>query len=80
MSIYPTAFQLFRLDLPSWITEYLIQQPETYPTPEDPMELVTTLTLLTIQYGTGGFPVRHPTIGRAGCESRPLVNEPNHPC
>jgi tRNA(Arg) A34 adenosine deaminase TadA len=54
MSIPSTPFQPFRLELPGWITEYLVQQPDTYPTPGARMELVTTLAELNIQYGTGG--------------------------
>lgn len=54
MSIPLTPFQPFHLELPGWITEYLVQQPETFPTPEARMELVTTLAQLNIQYGTGG--------------------------
>lgn len=54
MSIPSTPFQPFCLELPSWITEYLVQQPETYPTPEAHMDLVTTLAHLNVPYGTGG--------------------------
>jgi tRNA(Arg) A34 adenosine deaminase TadA len=54
MFIHSTRFQPFRLELPGWIAEYLIKQPETYPTPEARMELVTTLAQLNIQFETGG--------------------------
>lgn len=54
MSLPSTPFHPFRLELPGWITEYLVQQPAIYPTPEARMELVTTLAQLNIQYGTGG--------------------------
>ena len=54
MSLPLTPFQPFSLELPTWVTEYLVQQPEIYPTPEARMELVTTLAQLNIQYGTGG--------------------------
>jgi tRNA(Arg) A34 adenosine deaminase TadA len=54
MSIPSTPFQPFRLELPGWITEYLMQQQETYPTREARMDLVTTLARLNIQFGTGG--------------------------
>jgi tRNA(Arg) A34 adenosine deaminase TadA len=54
MSTTPTCFPIFRLELPHWITEYLGQQPETYPTPDARMKLVTTLAQLNIQHGTGG--------------------------
>ena len=54
MSIHPTPFQPFRLELPNWITEYLVHQPETYPTSEARMELVNKLAQLNIGYGTGG--------------------------
>jgi tRNA(Arg) A34 adenosine deaminase TadA len=54
MSTTPTCFPAFRLELPRWITEYLGQQPEIYPTPEARMKLVTMLAQLNIQYGTGG--------------------------
>jgi tRNA(Arg) A34 adenosine deaminase TadA len=54
MSIPSTQFPPFRLELPAWITEYLLQQPVIYPTPEARMDLVTMLAQLNIQYGTGG--------------------------
>ncbi len=54
MNIPSTRFQPYCLELPVWITDYLVQQPETYPTPDARMELVITLAQLNIQYGTGG--------------------------
>jgi tRNA(Arg) A34 adenosine deaminase TadA len=54
MSTTPTCFPIFRLELPHWITEYLAQQPEIYPTPDARMKLVTMLAQLNIQHGTGG--------------------------
>lgn len=54
MSVSATSFSAFRLELPGWVAEYLIQQPQTYPTPEARMELVTMLAQLNIQHGTGG--------------------------
>jgi len=54
MSTTPTCFPIFRLELPDWIAEYLGQKPETYPTPDARMKLVTTLAQLNIQHGTGG--------------------------
>lgn len=54
MSIPSTRFQPYCLELPAWITEFLVQQPEIYPTPEARMELVIRLAQLNIQYKTGG--------------------------
>ncbi|HNP61072.1 MAG TPA: nucleoside deaminase [Nitrospirales bacterium] len=54
MSIPSTRFQPYCLELPGWITDYLGQQPETYPTPDARMKLVVKLAQLNIQYGTGG--------------------------
>lgn len=54
MSIPSTRFQSYCLELPVWITDYLVQQPETYPTPDARMELVIKLAQLNIQYRTGG--------------------------
>lgn len=54
MSIPAIPFPPFRLELPGWVTEYLIQQPQNYPTPEARMELITMLAQLNIQHGTGG--------------------------
>ena len=54
MSIPSIRFQPYCLELPVWITDYLVQQPETYPTPNARMELVIKLAQLNIQYGTGG--------------------------
>ena len=54
MSIPSTRFQPYCLELPGWITDYLEQQPETYPTPKARMELVINLAQLNIQYKTGG--------------------------
>jgi tRNA(Arg) A34 adenosine deaminase TadA len=44
----------FQLELPQWITSFLQQQPTTFPTPEARMDLVTTLSKLNIEKGTGG--------------------------
>jgi tRNA(Arg) A34 adenosine deaminase TadA len=54
MSIPSTRLQPYCLELPTWITDYLGQQPGTYPTPDARMELVIKLAQLNIQYGTGG--------------------------
>jgi tRNA(Arg) A34 adenosine deaminase TadA len=54
MSLPSPPFQSFHLELPDWVTEYLVQQPKIYPTPEARMELVTSLAQLNIHYGTGG--------------------------
>ncbi len=50
----PNAFPGFQLALPTWITDFLGQQPKTFTTPETRMDLVTTLAQLNIQQGTGG--------------------------
>jgi tRNA(Arg) A34 adenosine deaminase TadA len=54
MSLPSTPLQPFHLELPGWITEYLVQQPEVFPTADARMELVIMLAQLNIQYGTGG--------------------------
>lgn len=48
------TFPTFGLELPRWLTDYLGQQPTTFPTPDARMELVTTLAQLNIEHGTGG--------------------------
>jgi len=48
------SFPAFQLALPTWITDFLEQQPKTFTTPEARMDLVTTLAQLNIQQGTGG--------------------------
>ena len=50
----PNSFPRFQLALPTWITDFLGQQPKTFTTPEARMDLVTTLAQLNIQQGTGG--------------------------
>ncbi len=47
-------FPQFQLELPQWIPDFLQQQPATFPTHEARMELVTTLSKLNIEQGTGG--------------------------
>jgi len=47
-------FSPFQLALPTWIHDFLEQQPTTFPTPEARMDLVTTLSKLNIEQGTGG--------------------------
>lgn len=54
MSIPSTRFHPYCLALPAWVADYLVQQPETYPTQDSRMDLVITLAQLNIQYGTGG--------------------------
>ena len=54
MNIRPSPFLPFRLELPAWVTDYLIQQPNAFLTPEARMELVTALAQRNIQHGTGG--------------------------
>jgi tRNA(Arg) A34 adenosine deaminase TadA len=44
----------FQLALPTWIHDFLGQQPTTFPTPEARINLVTTLSKLNIEQGTGG--------------------------
>ncbi len=48
------TFPRFQLELPPWISDFLQQQPTTFPTPEMRMGLVTTLSKLNIEQGTGG--------------------------
>ena len=48
------TFPRFQLELPQWITHFLQEQPTTFPTPEARMDLVTTLSRLNIEQGTGG--------------------------
>jgi len=50
----PNIFSRFQLELPQWITDFLQQQPTTFPTPESRMDLVTTLSKLNIEQGSGG--------------------------
>lgn len=50
----PNSFPRFQLALPTWIIDFLGQQPKTFTTPEARMDLVTTLAQLNIQQGTGG--------------------------
>jgi tRNA(Arg) A34 adenosine deaminase TadA len=50
----PNSFPRFQLALPTWIHDFLGQQPKTFTTPEARMDLVTTLAQLNIQQGTGG--------------------------
>ena len=54
MNNIPNTFPDFQLELPRWITDYLGQQPTTFPTPEARMDLVATLAQLNIEHGTGG--------------------------
>jgi tRNA(Arg) A34 adenosine deaminase TadA len=54
MSIPSIRFQPYCLELPAWVADYLVQQPETYPTQDSRMDLVIKLAQLNIQYGTGG--------------------------
>lgn len=54
MNRIPNTFPRFQLELPQWITDFLQQQPTTFPTPDMRMELVTTLSTLNIEQGTGG--------------------------
>ncbi len=42
------------LELPQWISDFVQQQPTTFPTLEARMDLVTTLSKLNIEQGTGG--------------------------
>ncbi len=48
------TFPQFQLELPQWISEFLQQQTTTFSTHEARMELVTTLSKLNIEQGTGG--------------------------
>jgi len=50
----PNSFPRFQLALPTWITDFLGQQPQTFTTAEARMNLVTTLAQLNVQQGTGG--------------------------
>jgi tRNA(Arg) A34 adenosine deaminase TadA len=54
MNRIPNTFPPFQLECPQWITDFLQQQPTTFPIPEMRMELVTTLSTLNIEQGTGG--------------------------
>jgi tRNA(Arg) A34 adenosine deaminase TadA len=54
MQITPNAFPRFQLALPTWINDFLGQQPQTFTTAEARMNLVTTLAQLNVQQGTGG--------------------------
>ena len=54
MNSINNTFPRFQLELPQWITDFLQEQPATFPTPEARMNLVTTLSQLNIEQGTGG--------------------------
>ena len=54
MSSGPQTFPQFHLELPQWISDFFQQQPTKFPTPEARMSLVTTLSKLNIEEGTGG--------------------------
>jgi len=54
MKSIPSTFPQFHLAWPAWIADFLEQQPTTFPTPEARMDLVTTLSKLNIEQGTGG--------------------------
>jgi len=54
MKSIPSTFPQFHLAWPAWIADFLEQQPTTFPTPESRMDLVTTLSKLNIEQGTGG--------------------------
>ena len=54
MNSTQNTFPRFQLKLPQWITDFLQEQPTTFPTPEARMNLVTTLSQLNIEQGTGG--------------------------
>lgn len=54
MNSTQNTFPRFQLELPQWITGFLHKQPATFPTPEARMDLVTTLSQLNIEQGTGG--------------------------
>jgi len=47
-------FPRFQLELPQWLIDFLQEQPSTFPTAEARMDLVTTLSKLNIEQGTGG--------------------------
>lgn len=48
------TFPQFQLELPQWIPDFLQEQATTFPTHEARMQLVTTLSKLNIEQGTGG--------------------------
>lgn len=54
MNSTKNTFPPFQLELPQWITDFLQEQPTTFPTPKARMNLVTTLSKLNIEQGTGG--------------------------
>ena len=54
MNNIPNTFPRFQLELPSWIKGFLQQQPRAFPSLEARMNLVTTLSQLNIEHGTGG--------------------------
>ena len=54
MDSSPNVFPQFQLELPQWITNFLQQQPITFPTLEARMDLVTSLAQRNIEQGTGG--------------------------
>ncbi len=54
MNSTPNTFPRIQLELPQWITDFLQQQPTTFPTLETRMDFVTTLSKLNIEQGTGG--------------------------
>jgi tRNA(Arg) A34 adenosine deaminase TadA len=49
-----SSFPRFQLELPQWLIAFLQEQPSTFPTPEARMDLVTTLSKLNAEQGTGG--------------------------
>lgn len=54
MDSISATFPRVQLELPQWITAFLQQQPATFPSHEARMDLVTTLSKLNIEKGTGG--------------------------
>jgi len=54
MKHFRNPFSPFQLALPTWIHDFLGKQPTTFPTPEARMDLVTTLSKLNMEQGTGG--------------------------
>ncbi len=47
-------FPSFALELPPWVSEYFQERKGDFPTPENRMDLVTTLAELNVRHGTGG--------------------------
>ncbi|WP_447969099.1 nucleoside deaminase [Nitrospira sp. M1] len=50
----PSPFAPFILQLPDWLTEYLMKTPSNFPTIDQRMTLMTDLARLNVKYRTGG--------------------------